>query len=72
MADMMKVYTHPDCDYSNALKDELAESEVEYEEIDLAVRPEEWATLEKLTDGERITPVSVEGDIVTVGFRGIG
>ena len=69
---MMKVYTHPDCDYSNALKDELAESEVEYEEIDLAVRPEEWATLEKLTDGERITPVSVEGDIVTVGFRGIG
>ena len=31
MADMMKVYTHPDCDYSNALKDELAESEVEYE-----------------------------------------
>ena len=72
MAEMMKVYTHPDCDYSNALKDDLAESGVEYEEIDLAVRPEEWATLEKLTDGERITPVSVEGDIVTVGFRGIG
>ena len=69
---MMKVYTHPDCDYSNALKDELAGLGVEYEEIDLAKRPEEWVTLEKLTDGERITPVSVEGDIVTVGFKGIG
>ena len=69
---MMKVYTHPDCDYSNALKDELAGLEVEYEEIDLAQRPEEWATLEKLTDGERITPVSVEGDLVTVGYKGIG
>ena len=68
----MKVYTHPDCDYSNALKDELAGLGVEYEEIDLAERPEEWAALEKLTDGERITPVSVEGDVVTVGFRGIG
>ncbi len=69
---MMKVYTHPDCDYSNALKDELAGLGVKYEEIDLAKRPEEWATLEKLTDGERITPVSVEGDLVTVGFKGIG
>ena len=69
---MMKVYTHPDCDYSNALKADLADLGAEYEEIDLAKRPEEWATLEKLTDGERITPVSVEGDLVTVGFKGIG
>jgi glutaredoxin len=68
----MKVYTHPDCDYSNALKAELAELGVEYEEIDLAKRPEEWDTLAGLTDGERITPVSVEGDLVTVGFKGIG
>ena len=68
----MKVYTHPDCDYSNALKAELAELGVEYEEIDLAKRPEEWDTLAGLTGGERITPVSVEGDLVTVGFKGIG
>ena len=72
MAEMMKVYTHPGCDSSNALKDELASLGVEYEEIDLAVRPEEWAALEKLTDGKRITPVSVIGAIVTVGYKGIG
>ena len=69
---MMKVYTHPDCDYSNALKDELSGLGVEFEDIDLSKRPEEWVTLEELTGGERITPVSVEGDIVTVGFKGIG
>lgn len=72
MAEVMKVYTHPDCDYSNTLKGELAELEVEYEEIDLSQRPEEWANLVKLTDGERITPVSVIGAIVTVGYKGMG
>ena len=72
MAEMMKVYTHPDCSYSDALKAELAGLEVDFEEIDLSKRPEEWKTLEELTGGERTTPVSVEGDVVTVGFRGIG
>ena len=71
MADL-KIYTHPACSYSDALKAEMAELGVEFEEIDLAERPEEWAALEKLTGGERTTPVSVEGDLVTIGFRGIG
>ena len=43
-----------------------------YEEIDLSVRPEAWADLEKLTDGERITPVMVQNGEVTVGFHGVG
>ena len=72
MADTLVVYTHPECSYSDALKDELDEAGTEYEEIDLALHPEKWATLEALTDGERITPVSVEGDLVTVGFHGVG
>ena len=66
------IYTHPDCEYSNALKTELDEAGAEYEEIDLALHPEEWATVEKLSGGERITPVTVEGDFVTVGFNGFG
>ena len=72
MADTLVVYTHPECSYSDALKDELNEAGTEYEEIDLAVQPERWAALEALTDGERITPVSVDGDLVTVGFHGVG
>ena len=71
MADKLVVYTHPECSYSDALKAELDEAGSDYEEIDLAIRPEEWAALEAVTGGERITPVSVEGDLVTVGFHGV-
>jgi len=66
------LYTHPECGYSDALKEELDEAGTAYQEIDLAVRPEAWAELEKLTGGERITPVLVEGEAVSVGFHGVG
>jgi len=72
MTDELTVYTHPECSYSSALKTELADLGVQFNEIDLSEQPSEWDTLEKLTGGDRITPVSVEGDIVTVGFHGVG
>ena len=72
MADKVVLYTHPDCTYSDALKEELDAEGTQYQEIDLALRPEAWAQLEELTDGERITPVMVEGDTVSVGFHGVG
>ena len=72
MADKLIVYSHPDCGYSDALKEELDAAEAVYEEINLALHPEEWTKLEALTGGERITPVTVEGDLVTVGFHGVG
>ena len=72
MTDKLIVYTHPDCDYSSALKNELDADGVEYEEINLAIVDEAWAKVEELTDGERITPVMVEGDFVSVGFHGVG
>ena len=66
------LYTHPDCTYSDALKEELDTTGTSYDEIDLSARPEAWAELERLTGGERITPVMVEGDTVSVGFHGVG
>ena len=72
MAANLVVYTHPACSYSDALKEELKSQGTEYEEINLALREEAWADLEKLTGGERITPVTVEGDIVQVGYHGVG
>ena len=72
MTSKLIVYTHPECGYSSALKDELNADGVEYEEIDLALRKDEWAKVEELTGGERITPVMVEGDFVSVGFHGVG
>ena len=72
MADTLLLYTHPECTYSDALKEELDKAGAEYEEIDLASRPDAWADLEALTGGERITPVMVEGEVVSVGFHGVG
>ena len=66
------LYTHPECSFSDALKDELNSEGKAYEEIDLALRPEAWTELEALTGGERITPVMVEGGAVSIGFHGVG
>ena len=66
------MYTHPDCSYSNALKAECDSEGRAYDEIDLSRQPEAWVDLEKLTGGERITPVTVENGEVSVGFHGVG
>ena len=72
MPDKAILYTHPECTICVSVKMELDEKGTEYREIDLALQPDKWADLEALTDGERITPVLVEGDKVTIGYRGIG
>lgn len=66
------VYTRPDCNYSDALMHDLDKDGVVYEQVDLEEHPELVSTLEALTGGERITPVMVEGDLVIVGYHGIG
>ncbi len=72
MSRQIIVYTHPECTFSDALKDELDEEGKEYEEINLALLPDKWLELENLTGGERITPVMVENEVVSVGFHGVG
>lgn len=66
------VYTRPDCTYSDALLHDLDNDGVEYKQIDLEMHPELVPELERLTGGERVTPVMVEGDLVIVGYHGIG
>ena len=71
-ADKLIVYTRPDCSYSDALKWELDSDGVDYTEIDLSIHPEHVPEVERITGGERITPVMVEGDFVAVGYKGVG
>lgn len=66
------VYTHPDCAYSAAVKWDYDNQGIEYTEIDISVTPESIEALEKLTGGDHITPVVVNGDKVSIGFNGIG
>ena len=66
------IYTHPDCPYSLEAKNELDRNKLEFDEIDLSVITAAWSDVEKLTGGQRITPVIVDGDSVTIGFGGVG
>ena len=66
------VYTRPDCSYSDALIHDLDKDGVAYERIDLEAHPDQIAEVGRLTGGERITPVMVEGDLVIVGYHGVG
>ena len=66
------IYTHPDCPYSAAAKADFAKLQIEFHEIDVSINHGAIEDLEKLTGGERITPVIVEGDNVTIGYYGVG
>tara|TARA_Y100000590_G_C15277872_1_gene847610 strand:- start:368 stop:580 length:213 start_codon:yes stop_codon:yes gene_type:complete len=66
------VYTRPDCSYSDALLHDLDKDDVAYIQVDLEKSPERIDELERLTGGEHITPVMVEGDLVIIGYHGVG
>ncbi|MFL2804130.1 MAG: UXX-star (seleno)protein family 2 [Dehalococcoidia bacterium] len=72
MNESIILYTRPDCSYSDALKADLIDQSIDFEEIDLSISPEKITDLEELTGGERITPVLVNGDTVQVGYYGVG
>ena len=66
------IYTHPDCDASAQLKLDYKRQGIAFKEIDVTEVPGAVKELEKLTDGEHLTPVIVEGDEVTIGYGGVG
>ena len=66
------LYSYPGCGYTTDLKRELRRDGVEYDEVDLFVNPERIPELLTLTDGDRITPVYVDGDEVQIGKNGFG
>jgi len=72
LQDRIVLYTHPECGLCVTVKLELEELGTSYDEVDLAQQPEKRAELERWTQGERITPVMVDGDKVTIGYHGVG
>ncbi len=67
------MYSHPTCGYCDLMREELIENSIQFEEIDVSKQPEMWQEVEKLSGGDRITPVLVNVDgNVEIGFRGIG
>ena len=71
--DKALVYTHPTCGYCDLLKSDLGIKGLEYEEIDVSKQPDLWSEVERLSGGDRITPVMVTADgDVEIGYKGIG
>jgi len=67
------LYTHPTCGYCDLLKEELLQNNVEFTEVDMSKNPDKWSEVEKLSGGDRITPVMVTSEgKVEVGYKGIG
>jgi glutaredoxin len=64
------LYTHPDCAFSAAAKMDYRKRKVAYEEVDLSKQEDRIPELLALTNGERVTPVIVEGGGITIGFKG--
>ena len=54
--DTLVIYTHPDCGYSSAAKDEFLQSDIPFKEIDLSITPEAWQEVERLTGGGAHNP----------------
>ena len=66
------LYTHPDCQGCDMVLDDLERRGIPFRQIDVTITPGAVEDLLKLTDGLRVTPVTVEDGKVTIGFRGIG
>ena len=52
--------------------EELDTSGIEYEKINLSLYPKRWDEVTKHTDGQKISPVMIDGDKVTIGYNALG
>jgi len=67
------VYTHPTCGYCDLLKEDFVSDNIEFREIDVSKEPEKWSEVERLSGGDKITPVMVTASgEVEIGYKGIG
>lgn len=64
------LYTHPDCAFSSAAIMDYRKRKIDFTQIDVSKEPDKIPDLEKLTGGERVTPVLVENGTVIIGFKG--
>lgn len=64
------IYTEPGCPFCLAAKNDMKARGVKYTERDVTTDAEALAEMVRLTGGERVVPVIVEGGQVRIGFGG--
>ena len=67
---VVTIYTRGDCPFSVALKKRLDAEGTHYSEVDLSREPRAIPELVKLTGGERVVPVLVDGGVIRVAPEG--
>ena len=55
------IYTHPDCEYSAAAREEMNKNDIRYREIDISVVPGAVEDLERLTGGGEVSLSDYQG-----------
>jgi len=64
------IYTKPGCPYCAAAKDDLARRGIHYAEHNVEANPSALQRMLELNGNRRQVPTIVQGERVTVGFRG--
>ncbi|MEA2625970.1 MAG: glutaredoxin 3 [Candidatus Binatota bacterium] len=70
MAEGIILYTKTGCPYCAAKRRDLTEKKVAFTEINVSERPQVIPELLKLTRGERVVPVIVDGAEVSIAPEG--
>jgi len=69
---LITVFTHPECEYSEMLLNELDILGEKFQNINLLVDPEFWSSVENVCSGNRMTPITVYSDGThEVGYNGV-
>ncbi|MGH7897696.1 MAG: UXX-star (seleno)protein family 3 [Candidatus Binatia bacterium] len=70
MSETITLYTKTGCPYCAAKRKDLNEKKLPFVEINLTEHPERIPEVLKLTGGERLVPVIVEGKNVSIAPQG--
>jgi len=68
--DQVTIYTKPGCPYCDAARSDLQQRGIEYTEHDVKADASALRRMLELNGNRRHVPTIVQGDQVTVGFRG--
>ena len=70
MADAITLYVKTGCPYCAAKRKEFTDKKINFTEVNVTERPEVVPELLRLTKGERLVPVIVEGGRVSIAPEG--